>query len=71
MQKAYAAMLDKQEQDRQNEIDARERRAQEFMNRMADGVLKDMDEAQRREDEMIQKYQRDREMKLRREEEKK
>lgn len=71
MQKAYAAMLDKQEQDRQNEIAAREQRAQEFMNRMADGVLKDMDQAQRREDQMIQKYQRDREMRLRREEEKK
>lgn len=41
------------------------------MNRMADGVLKDMDEAQRREDEIIQKYQRDREMKMRRDEEKK
>lgn len=71
MQKAYAAMLDKQEQDRLNEIAARERRAQEFMNRMADGVLKDMDQAQRREDMIIQKYQRDREMKLRRDEEKK
>ena len=32
---------------------ARERRAQEFMNRMADGVLKDMDDAQKREDMMI------------------
>jgi hypothetical protein len=39
-----------------NEIAARERRAQEFMNRMADGVLKDMDEAQRREEEIIAKY---------------
>lgn len=41
------------------------------MNRMADGVLKDMDEAQRREEEIIAKYQRDREMKQRRDEEKK
>lgn len=56
MQKAYAAMLDKQEQDRHNEMAARERRAQEFMNRMADSVLKDMDIAQKREDEMIAKY---------------
>ena len=56
MQKAYAAMLDKQEQDRKNEMAARERRAQEFMNRMADGVLKDMDDAQKREDMMIARY---------------
>lgn len=36
-------MLDQQEQDRKNELMAREQRAQEFMNRMADGVLKTMD----------------------------
>lgn len=71
MQKAYAAMLDKQEQDRNNEVAARERRAQEFMNRMADGVIKDMDDAQKRDDEMIARYQRDRETKLRKEEDKK
>ena len=41
------------------------------MNRMADGVLKDMDEAQKREDEMIAKYQREREIKLRKDETKK
>ena len=44
MQEQYAAMLDQQEKDRRNEREARERRAQEFMNRMADGVLKEMDE---------------------------
>jgi hypothetical protein len=38
---------------------------------MADGVLKDMDNAQKREDEMIAKYQREREIKLRKEETKK
>ena len=38
---------------------------------MADGVLKDMDDAQKREDEMIAKYQRDREMKMRKDEDKK
>ena len=43
MQHEYARMLDKQEQDRQNEVMAREKRAQEFMNRMADGVLAEMD----------------------------
>ena len=36
-------MLDKQEQDRLNEIKQREQRAQEFMNRMADTVIKNMD----------------------------
>lgn len=64
-------MLDQQEQDRKNELAARERRAQEFMNRMADGVLKTMDDIQKKEDEMIVKYEREREIKLRREEEEK
>ena len=36
-------MLEKQDQDRKNEIIAREQRAQAFMNRLADTVLKDMD----------------------------
>jgi hypothetical protein len=36
-------MMDQQEQDRANEVAARERRAQEFMNRMAGGVLAEMD----------------------------
>lgn len=68
-QEAYARMLDQQEQDRLNEIQARENRAQAFMNRMADGVLKELDNIQKKEDEMISKYERQREMKLRREEE--
>ena len=46
-------MLDQQEQDRLNEIAAREKRAQDFMNRMADGVLKELDNIQKKEDEMI------------------
>lgn len=62
-------MLDQQEQDRLNEIAAREKRAQDFMNRMADGVLKELDNIQKKEDEMIAKYERQREMKMRREEE--
>jgi len=36
---------------------------------MADGVLKELDNNQKKEDEMIAKYERQREMKLRREEE--
>ena len=68
-QKRYAAMLDQQEKDRANEIAAREKRAQDFMNRMADGVLKEMDNMQKKEDEMIAKYERQRELKLRQQEE--
>lgn len=68
-QEAYARMLDQQEQDRLNEIAAREKRAQDFMNRMADGVLKELDNIQKKEDEMIAKYERQREMKMRRDEE--
>lgn len=41
------------------------------MNRMADGVLKEMDNNQKREDEMIAKYEIQREIKLRKEEERK
>jgi hypothetical protein len=33
----------KKEQDRMREVKAREDRAQAFMNRMADGVLKELD----------------------------
>lgn len=32
---------------------------------MADGVLKDMDEQQKKEDEMIARYEREREIKMR------
>jgi hypothetical protein len=39
-QEEHARMLDKQEQDRQREFFARERRAQEFMNNMAGDVIK-------------------------------
>ena len=43
-------MLEKQEEDRANEFQARERRAQEFMNKMADTVIKKMDQRQKEED---------------------
>ena len=39
------------------------------MNRMAGGVLKEMDNQQKKEDEMIAKYERLRETKLRQQEE--
>ena len=41
------------------------------MNRMADGVLKDMDDQQKKEDEMITRYEREREVKLRKAEDEK
>jgi hypothetical protein len=37
-------MLEKQELDRLNEFKNREKRAQEFMNKMADTVIKNMDD---------------------------
>jgi hypothetical protein len=39
-QEEHAKILEKQEQDRQREFLARERRAQAFMNNMAGGVIK-------------------------------
>ena len=42
-QEAYTRMLLQQERDRAEEFERREKRAQEFMGRMADTVLKQMD----------------------------
>ena len=63
-------MLEKQEQDRLNEIKAREQRAQEFMNRMADTVIKNMDEKAREEEEKIRRYEMEKELRERMEDEK-
>eukprot|EP00357_Protocruzia_adherens_P006780 CAMPEP_0114978038 /NCGR_PEP_ID=MMETSP0216-20121206/3578_1 /TAXON_ID=223996 /ORGANISM="Protocruzia adherens, Strain Boccale" /LENGTH=494 /DNA_ID=CAMNT_0002339177 /DNA_START=132 /DNA_END=1616 /DNA_ORIENTATION=+ len=43
-QKAYSAMLEKQEADRASEFKRKERRAQELMGKMADTVIKMQDE---------------------------
>ena len=56
-QKEYSRMLEKQDEDRVNEFKAREKRAQEFMNKMADTVIKNMDDRQKQEDEKIRKYE--------------
>ena len=64
-QEEYARMLDKQEQDRLNEVKAREQRAQEFMNRMADTVIKNMDNRARQEEEKIKKYELEKELRER------
>ena len=56
-QTAYGKMLEKQELDRQNEMKKREERAQVFQNRMADTVLKKMEDRAAFEDKMINRYQ--------------
>jgi hypothetical protein len=62
-------MLEKQEQDRLNEFKAREKRAQEFMNRMADTVIKNMDERAKDEEDKIRRYETEKEMRERMEDE--
>ena len=70
-QEEYARVIEKQEQDRTKEFQARERRAQEFMNRMAGTVIKNQAEKQRDEDNNMQRYAMEREMRMRMEEQKK
>ena len=55
-------MLDKQENDRHKEMKSREARAQEFMNKMADNVLNKMNQKQKWEEEMLARYENEREM---------
>ena len=62
-------MLDKQERDRIQEMKNRESRAQDFMNRMADTVIKKMDQRQKNEDEKIRKYEMEKELRDRLEDE--
>lgn len=64
-QEEHVRMLDKQEQDRQREFIARERRAQEFMNNMAGDVIKKQAQRQREEDDALTKYEMERELRLR------
>jgi len=54
-------MLDKQENDRKNEMKSREARAQEFMNKMAGNVLEKMEKKQKEEDDMLMRYENERE----------
>ncbi len=69
-QEAYNRMLEQQEKDRARELAERERRAQDFMGRMADTVIKNMDQKQREEEEMIRQYELQKEMQDRRHDEK-
>ena len=63
-------MLEQQEKDRAKEIAERERRAQEFMGRMADTVLKDKDQKDREEEQKIRQYEMEKEMEDKRQDEK-
>ncbi len=60
-QAAYSSMLAQQEDDRNDEMNQREKRAQEFMGKMADTVLKEMEMKQRHEDDMIRQFEMDKE----------
>lgn len=66
----YTRMLDKQENDRQNEMKNREARAQDFMNKMADNVLQKMADRQKFEEDMLAKYHNERDLRQRQLEEK-
>ncbi len=70
-QQEYAKMLERQEQDRLNEFKSREKRAQDFMNQMADTVIRKMDDRQKDEENKIKKYEMEKEMRDRLADEKK
>lgn len=57
-------MLDKQEKDRIEEYKRREARQKENQNRMAENVIKKINDRQRREDEVIEQYIHQRNMEL-------
>ncbi len=61
-QELHAAILAKQEEDRMREIKAREERQQMFMNRMADTVIKEMDNKAQEEEMKIRKWELQREL---------
>lgn len=62
-------MLDKQDEDRTREFNQRERRAQEFMNNLATKVISKQTAKKQAEDEALAKYEHDREMRMRLEDE--
>ncbi len=55
-------MLLQQEKDRAEEFERREKRAQEFMGRMADTVLKQMDAKAREEEMKIKTFEEQKEI---------
>jgi len=60
-QEEYTKVLDRQEQDRILEFQAREKRAQDYMGRMADTVIKDMDKRAQFEEDRIKNYEAEKE----------
>jgi hypothetical protein len=62
---SFIEMLKKQEEDRLMDIREREKRAQMFVGKNADVVLKTLDYRNKEEDDMIRKYELEREMKAR------
>lgn len=65
----YGQMLDKQENDRLREFKAREARAQNFMNTLASEVISKQQSRIRSEQECLQKYEMEKEMRARLEDE--
>jgi len=65
-QESYNRMLEQQELDRVKEVEDREKRAQEFMGRMADTVIKNMDAKQKEEEDKIRQYEIEKETQDRR-----
>jgi len=58
----YARVLDKQEKERENYFKNKEKRSNEFSKKMADTVIKDMEEKLTREEQNMRKYQLDKEI---------
>lgn len=65
----YGRMLDKQENDRQREFESREKRAQDFMNNLASKVITKQVMRKTAEDEALARYEYEREMRARMEDE--
>jgi len=70
-QNEYSKLLDKQEADRQHEFQQREARAQNFMNKLAGDVIGKQQERKRTEDEALMRYEMEKEMRARLDDEKK
>ena len=62
-------MLDKQENDRLREFRAREARSQNFMNTLASDVIAKQQNRIKSEQEMLMRYEQDKEMRARLEDE--
>jgi len=59
----YAKVLDKQEKDRENYFKTKEKKADDFSKKLADTVIKDLEERQKKEEKNIKKYQFEKEIK--------